>query len=237
MDKVSETRKLKRAARLENVVEVSLIGSASLSYWREQLSKESLEPLVVDGGAQVMLIAAEGRFAGIQFRELSLSVLVQGRAEKEEERGAFLLRAYNSNRFFAFCERTLFSTPYCFAPVFVRIDQGIGFTLEAREEGRIRASIESEVVPEFDQRDGWTGPVYLASAHGNGPGNKVFVASIEGLTCIRPFESSDLFSLESFSQNSPMGRLERSGFSPKEWRIRSNAVHEKSKTYRRSDLA
>lgn len=37
--------------------------------------KERLDPLPMDGKAQVMLVAIDARFMGLRFRELSVSVL------------------------------------------------------------------------------------------------------------------------------------------------------------------
>ena len=77
-------------------------------------------------GHNLVLVAAEMRFMGVRFRELSFSVLVAGSgagglplapAPSPEGRGrtvggAYLVQAFNSCRCFAFCERALFSTPY-----------------------------------------------------------------------------------------------------------------------------
>jgi len=76
----------KYVANVPHVREVSLLGTGP------------------DGGSR-LLIAADMRFFGVPFGEVSLSILTG-------ENEAQLVQAWNSVRFFAWCERTFFSTPY-----------------------------------------------------------------------------------------------------------------------------
>lgn len=69
-------RPIQWTATIEHVREVSLLGCASLSYWSDRLQSEELRPSEFEGKAQVLLIAAEMKFMGIWFRELSFSILV-----------------------------------------------------------------------------------------------------------------------------------------------------------------
>ena len=100
---------MKYVAALNHVREVSLVGAADFGFWKQRLEKEGLEPQETEGKAQILIVGAEAKFRGIRFRELSFSVMVCG--------GMFLIGAFNSSRFFAFCERVFFSTPYYGADV------------------------------------------------------------------------------------------------------------------------
>src|SRR5262249_27784132 len=104
--------KVKWAAELAHVREVSLLGTADLPFWQGRLEAEGLRPAARDGRAAVLLIAADARFMGIRFREMSVSVQVvppEGGALRD---AAYLVGAFNSSRLLAFCERVFFSTPY-----------------------------------------------------------------------------------------------------------------------------
>jgi hypothetical protein len=99
-------------AELTHVREVSLLGTADLAFWEERLKEEGLAPAESEGKALLLLIAADSKFMGVRFRELSFSVLVGRQEEGARRGGAYLAQAFNSCRLFAFCERTFFSTPY-----------------------------------------------------------------------------------------------------------------------------
>lgn len=94
------------------VREVTLVGRADLGHWQRNLAVHGLHPTDANGSAEMLLSSCEARFKGIRFRELSVSVFVTQFAGGRTRDGAFLLRAFNSIRFFAFVERTMFRTPY-----------------------------------------------------------------------------------------------------------------------------
>src|SRR4029079_4652040 len=93
------------AADIQPVREVSLLGSAGLNFWKQRCENEGLTPIEREGKAQLLIIAAAMRFKRIRFRELSFSVLVR----REQKEAAFLVHAFNTVRFFAFVERSLFA--------------------------------------------------------------------------------------------------------------------------------
>src|SRR5262245_27736743 len=103
---------IKWVAELAQVREVSLLGTADLAFWKDRLRKESLVPAEKDGKAQLLIVAADSKFMGFRFRELSFSVLVSRPEEGLPRAAAFLVHAFNSSRLFAFSERVFFSTPY-----------------------------------------------------------------------------------------------------------------------------
>jgi hypothetical protein len=100
------TTSIKWAAELAHVREVSLLGTADLAFWKEQLLKEDLLPAERDGQAQILIIAASAKYMGVRFQELSFSVLVSRVKEGNRQDAAYLLRAFNSSRLFAFCGST-----------------------------------------------------------------------------------------------------------------------------------
>jgi len=214
---------VKYVAALKHVREVSIVGAADLGFWIQKLEKEELEPQETEGKAQILIVGAEAKFRGIRFAELSFSVMVRG--------GMFLVRAFNSSRFFAFCERVFFATPYYGAevrisaaqPVLVRMaERGEGiFELEMNEEGKVASSSGQE---------GWEGPVFL-------PGNgKAFVARIGGESRRSPFLNSDSMTIKPAAKDGVLRALLDSSFSPTEWIVREDAAHAKSKTYKRAEI-
>src|SRR5262245_46140651 len=100
------------AAELAHVREVSLLGTADLAFWKARLLKENLRPAEQDGQAQLVISAADSKYRGVRFRELSFSVRVSWLEERTRPDAAYLVRAFNSCRLFAFLERVFFSTPY-----------------------------------------------------------------------------------------------------------------------------
>ena len=108
---------IKYAAQLSHVREVSVVGAADLGFWKRRLQRESLSPIEHEGRARVMVIAAEARYMGLKFREVSISVQAFANAGGIKQEGAYLLQAFNSSKLFALFERKFFSTPYQHADV------------------------------------------------------------------------------------------------------------------------
>src|SRR5262245_35602452 len=122
------TSTVKYVAQLAHVREVSLLGTADLAYWKDHLRPEDLVPAEVDGRAQILIIAADMKWMGIRFREVSFSVLV-------DPPGAYLVQAFNSSRMLAWCERTFFSTPYYHGDV--RVSAAYPPSVELRLRGEV----------------------------------------------------------------------------------------------------
>jgi hypothetical protein len=174
---------MKYVAELEHVREITLAGDAD------------------DG--PMLVIGAAGAFHGIRFQELSISRVIG------EER-AFMIAAFNSRRFFAWCERVFFKTPYVYGDVRVG-------PRSLSVPGVMRAEMREPRTPSSVGRDGWHGEVHL-------PGGRCFVAKLEGMTERYRVIDSDRFEL-----THPALRT----FVPREWIVRADARHAKSKTYRR----
>lgn len=234
-----DDKDVKWAAQLAHVREVSLHGTAELGFWRERLLPQRLVPAEQDGRARIMITAADGRFRGLRFRELSFSVRVAPPDGATGGDAAFLVHAFNSSRFFAFCERTFFSTPYHYADV--RVSATIPASAEVVQKGAVvfSAVMGSDVrssrrEPARSGADGWEGPIFLPEMHANRPG-KYFFGRIGGHTETFPFENpGDSMTLNPQRSGDVLHALIDSAFTADEWHVRTDATHAKSKTYTRT---
>jgi hypothetical protein len=209
------------------VREVILAGTAELGYWRERLRSEDLQPVEEEGGASLLVTAMESKFSGIPFRELTIAVRVV------EGGGVFLAYAFNSSRLLGFAERKLFRTPYFYAaidfseraPAFIRIPADGIAAFEAR--------MGDVASPDSRREELFEGAIYLPG-DGQRPG-EVFYARLEGLVDIHPFDPArDTVTIHP-EPTAPIFRwLAESGFTGREWRLRGDAIHSRSKTSRRA---
>ncbi|MBY0231735.1 MAG: hypothetical protein K2W96_20810 [Gemmataceae bacterium] len=225
------------AAQLGGVREITLLGSADLAFWKERLAREGLVPLDHAGQARVVVIAARLRFMGVSFREASFSVAV--RPPEGEKDAAFLLHAYNTCSFFAFCERFLSGTPYHYAECAVEpgcpglVQVGRGAAAWHRAMLGARPALPEPVA------DGFDGPVFLPTRRGKGKPGKLFHARLAGPTRRCPFDPAlDSLALDPPSRGGDALRaLRESGFAGVEWQVREMALHAKSETVARPSLA
>jgi hypothetical protein len=230
---------IKYVAELSGVDEVTLIGSADLDYWRSKLGKFGLEPLERDGRAELHVIAASAKFKGMPFREISFSIVVEPTPGWHKlPNAACLLGAYNSNRFFAWCERFFFSTPYYPAnceistesinPVYFQAANSSGVLFSAELYQLANRTIFSHgSIESF-------GTVALLPESGD-PRKplKYFVARLNGEALVVAFEKSrDVIKIARDPSEPLMSQLLDSNFAGERWLIRSSACHAKSKTYK-----
>lgn len=219
------TQPIQYVATIPHVREVSILGTADLDFWTAHLRTENLTPLAVDGRARILVIAADMRFLGLPFREISFSVLVEGS-------GAFLVAAFNSRRFFAFWERNLFGTPYAFAGVQVTASPPASVQLMQDGETFFRAAMGT-APPEpgsSPYQEGWEGPVFLPRR--DGKSGRRFFARIEG--ACQPVDfvpSRDVLEIRPAPGLPVFQALIDSRFEATQWLVRQDAVHAKSKTY------
>ena len=178
---------MKWAAELHDVFEVTLVGTSDPAVWADRMRGERLEPVLRDGLAEMWMVAAEGVFAGLRFRELSFSVIVEG--------GSFLAEATNSRRFFAWCERVFFKTPYRHGRVDLSVDRvALDGQVLAERRGPRPTTIEHAA---------WKGKAFLPG------GEHYFVAELEGETERSPFLESDVCSIADFTPSRSATRLRR----------------------------
>jgi hypothetical protein len=230
---------IKWAAQLTHVREVSLLGTADLAFWKDRLLKEGLAPAERDGRAQVLIIAADAKFMGVCFREVSFSVLVSRPGEGPRQEAAFLLRAFNSCRFFAFCERVFFATPYSHADVRVSTSPASAQVAKGGEvlfHANMGAGAPGRA-PSRSGDDGWEGPVFLPARPGKEGEGKLFFARLRGEARAYPFlPGEDAVTIRPSRDAEALQALVDSRFAGREWVVREDAAHGKSKTYKRAEV-
>lgn len=231
---------IKWAAELDRVRELSLAGTADLDFWREHLREHDLVPAESqDGQAQIQVVAADATFMGVRFRELSFSVLVRA-PEREYPQGAtYLVGAFNSSRFFAYCERAFFSTPYDHGDVRLSGSPPASIHLAKNEEGVFRAELRAMGrEPARRGEQSWMGPVFLPEARpGKVRQGNLFYARLSGQTQTYPFlPDQDSLMLAPAPASTVLQLLHHSRFTGKEWAVREAAAHAKSKTYKRAAM-
>jgi hypothetical protein len=230
---------IKWAAELAHVREVSLHGTADLAFWKDRLRTEDLLLAAKDGEAQLMIVAADSKYMGVRFRELSFSVLVYREENGRRQDGAYLVRAFNSCRFFAFCERVFFATPYYHGDVRVSASLPAAIHLVRKGEVFFRAEMHTDPSgpsrePSRHGEEGWEGPVFLPDSR---RGKGLFFARIRGPTRAYPFlPGKDSVMIRPSPGSEVLQVLLDSHFVPKEWVVREDATHAKSKTYKKADV-
>jgi hypothetical protein len=241
---------VKYVAELTGVREVSLLGTADLGFWKDALAPESLVAAERDGRAQVMIIAADARFRGIGFREVSFSVLVAPPGDVPGDvagdvpgrDAAYLVAAFNSRRLFALSERVFFSTPYRHADIDVSPAPPVSIRIRRRGEVLFEARRSDAVVPAGNVVDGsgepangWEGPVFVPSDRRSATGRgRYFIARIGGDARRRAFAGEDSVAIAPSGDDGVFKALRDSEFVAREWSVRADATHAKSKTYKRA---
>jgi hypothetical protein len=233
------TQRIHYVARIAHVREVALLGPADLAYWAQRLRDEELVPTDRDGRAQVLVVAARMRFMGMRFTELSVSVLASDSGGRS---GAFLVQAFSSNRFFAFMERSWFRTPYLHATPQVTAESPAGMELldgqDTAFSARMAVDAATPRTPARTGDDGWEGPVFLPRPAGRpGAFGHIFFGKLRGLTQTYPFVSGqDAVTIRPTPRMPALQALCDSRFAGREWSIRPDASHAKSRTYARAAL-
>jgi hypothetical protein len=232
----------KYVATLASVREVSLWGTAELAFWKNQLSEAELTPAEFDGKARVLIIAADAKFMGLRFQELSVCVAVPPPQQGGWPDAAYLVRAFNSRRFFAFCERAMYSTPYYHGAIQVSASFPISIDVVAASgEGAFQAAMGQRADEPTRMGDGgWNGPVFLPrqrdGARRPDRARKLFFAKLQGASRTYPFlPSADRVEITSSGENNVFRLLTDCGFAGLEWVVRPDAIHAKSKTYPADD--
>ena len=235
-------RAIRYVAEPSQVREVSLLGTADLAFWDSRLQKENLRPLQRGGRAQILIIAAEMTYLGIRFTEVSFSVLVFV-PEYETQDSAFLVHAFNSCRLFAFCESSFFATPYSHANCHVSVSDCASIEITLRGKHFFGAKMLLDA-PGFHRKpscaglNGWEGPIFLPRRPRDLEGDtRLFFGRIKGHTLTYPFASgADCVSIAPSGDSRILQSLLDSEFTGEEWRVRPDATHGKSRTYRRSEV-
>lgn len=206
----------KYIAKLQGVRELALLGAADLAWWTNHLAPEGLEPVGVDGSAQILVTGLDARWAGIAFNDLSFSVV----ARQGDQEGLYFARAFNTSRFLVFFEKHWFRLPYDRRPVHARDgalklgDGDIDGAMAAREPAA--AEPVDQVVR-----------VFL-------PGRKWLQVRVLGDTSTHAFdEARDRFEVSAACADPVVAGLHASGFRGVTWHVRPDATHARTKTFQR----
>jgi hypothetical protein len=227
---------VKFVATVYPVREVSLLGSADFAFWADRLAADHLVPMAIEGEARVMICASDAKYMGIRFRELSISIFCQ-RQDGNQQEAVYLLQAFNSMRWFAWVERRMFSTPYNHATINIDARAPASLQLSIGDPPIFRARMSRDSPgrePSYFGEKSWAGPVYLPRRRsGETKQGKCFFAKLSGPTWSYTFDDvADAIILRPVMQYPVVQWLIESKFAGKEWTIRENATHAKSKTYR-----
>jgi len=213
-----------------------LIGTSDFGFWFDYLRAEGLSPVRCGDAAQVVVVAAEMSYLGVRITEVSFSVRVAPTEDFSQE-GMRLLHAFSSNRVFAWCERAIFATPYTCADCQVSVQNPVWLNVRAKGGSVFRAEMSPLARPAVRAVDEtWEGPVFLPARRA-ADDNRLFFARLRGHTVVYPFLSGDDVSLDGSTGGGVLRLLLDSGFSAKEWVVRADATHGKSKTSRRADVS
>lgn len=213
---------------ITGVREVALTGTADLASWSARLRAVNLVPYNDNGRASLLLTAIEARFRGIPFREMSVSVVVSDDGGANVG-GAYLAHAFNSSRLLAFAERAFFRTPYHLAVLTATEQLPARIGVSASGRGLFEARMGAKTTPIRREDPVFEGPIYLPG------GEEVFYAHLSGSAEIYPFDSGDSLTINPHPDAPIFAQLVESGFAGSEWMVRSDAIHARSKTYKRTD--
>ncbi|HUF61192.1 MAG TPA: hypothetical protein VMN36_03885 [Verrucomicrobiales bacterium] len=151
---------IRYVAEPKHVREVSLIGASDFGFWSDYLRADGLEPVRCGDVAQVVVVAAEMVYLGVRFAEVSFSVRAS-LPQDSSSAGLRLIHAFTSSRVFAWCERTLFATPYfhgecqfsVHSPASIRVKTRggdvVGAEMSAQQRLALRARDEHLELPVF----------------------------------------------------------------------------------------
>jgi hypothetical protein len=230
----------KYPVEISPVREVTLVGSADLSFWTDRLRAEKLRLADHDGQAQLYISAVASRFKGIPFCEVSISICAYPDSIDTTEEGIFLAHAFNSVRFFAWCERTFLSTPYYHAAIAVDPGPPASFEVTQRTGSLLRAAMTA--TPNADRRspihsgyECWEPTIFLPmrNSRPNAPA-KQFFARLGGDTQVYSFLSDrDQITIQLSAAAPILQSLIDSRFTGRQWMIRQNGTHARSKTVTR----
>ncbi len=226
-----EPQPVKYIAQLKEVRELALLGAAELSWWRDHLAAEELEPVEVDGQAQVLVTGLDSKWMGIGFRDLSVAVAARCQSGLVAA-GFFLARAFNASRFFAGFERWWFHLPYSRRAVRVELGTTASMRLGREPDVDLLAELgprEPSGEPAQAQEMGYTGPLFLPKGRTK---RRWLMVRIHGRTSTFDFDANrDRFEIGSECADPIFAGLRASKFCGIQWHVRRSATHARSKTF------
>ena len=120
-----------------------------------------------DGRAQILVVGANMTYLGVRFTEVSFSVEVVAPEYSAHPNAAFLMRAFNTSRMFAFCERAFFRTPYYHGDCRISTSSPVSIQLVDGAQPIFHAKMQSDSPTARRELlrsgvDVWEGPDFLA---------------------------------------------------------------------------
>ena len=216
------------AADLDNVKEVTLHGTADLSFWEAVLHKEGLFPYHEAGKAVLLLSAIDAKWRGFKFREFVIAVGISLNENGASLDGYYLPHAFNSSRLLAFSERVFFRTPYVQGDIQLENKLPAFIKLEYKAEVLLHAKMSTPDTSPTVEYQEWSGPIFLPNRRGK------FFAILAGEAEIYPFSPEmDRFEIKPSTHHRIFQQLIESNFASGVWSLRSSSRHAKSKTYKR----
>ena len=216
------------AADLYNVKEVTLHGTADLSFWEAVLRKESLFPYHEADKAILLLSAIDAKWRGFKFREFVIGVGICLNESGTSLDGYYLPHAFNSSKLLAFSERVFFQTPYFQGDI--RLENRLPASIKLQHGAEVLFHAEMsipDISPVIEYLE-WEGPIFLPNNRGK------FFAVLAGEAKIYPFSpEKDRLELKPSAHHRIFQQLIESNFVGSVWSLRSNSRHAKSKTYKR----
>ncbi len=227
MNRLTSNTTIQYVAEINGVKEITLIGSADPHFWRDHLKLQNLSPYLEKSAAKIMISAMRSKWKGVPFEEFIVSIFVAKPTDESTEAGVYLPQAFNSVRFFAFCERTFFHTPYDLADIEVVIQSPTSIQVGKAENELYHAVMAKKLTPLSSGKGTWQGAVFLP-----GQPQRMFYAKIDGQTDVHPFSpKTDSIILKPAKAYPIIQALIDSQFTGQEWHVRMEADHAKSKTY------
>lgn len=211
---------------VQHVKEVTLAAEADLAYWQERLKGTRVFPFNQQGKAALAISATELHSMGRRSNEVTIGLFVSERPAADAPDALYVVQAFNSLRSFAWIERMFFATPYDLARIQVDEHVPVKMRLEDRAGVMLNAQMKTNAAPVTTPDELWQGKIYLPPQ-----ADKYFVAQLGGQTEIYPF-LPDADTLQFFDREKyPVFQwLRESNLVAKEWRLRGDAVHARSKT-------
>ena len=221
---------------LEDVQEVCLLGRADLDYFTHLLAPEGLYPTVQEGHAVLMVCAVDAVYGGTRYREAPLTVFTAREAGGSDRSGAFLLRAYNTSRFFAWVERVRNHAPYYHARIprsyqhehsFIQLICHGKPVLDAKMSGKASGAPAPNSLFEGPLQF----PIALAPRRtsqdpASAPSGEQMWARLEGPMRVYPFlPGEDTLRIGDASLDRFAALLQASHFEPIEWWLREKGKH------------
>lgn len=206
---------------VEPVLEVSVQMVAQAAPWLALLRANDVPVLPTTDTVDLIISGVEGRYWGVMFRELSISVMMgQG--------VGYLAHAYNSVRAFAWSERRFFRTPYYYAS---QIDVHQDALVVTQDDRVLFQATKPMGLPEiYEKNEADIVKIYLPrDLRKSDDIGHYFSARLEGLAQyydtayaqVSVFDASGIAALDCLSQSQPKISA---------WSVRKQAKHSKSAT-------